>query len=237
VESKWTSEALPQFFQDRYSPLKGYLQQFQFMEVLRAELRLMLRSVPVWVYVGMAIANFVPTVAPRGENMNLLPLVWLVPVLLWSQMGTREQRNNTAALLFSTPHSFLRQLPAQWAAGVLLALLSACGMILRAIRIGDLHMLAACLTGAIFIPSLALACGVWSNTPRLFEALYVGLWYMAVNGAPFADFMSMTPHAQPAKFLVWAAVLLGAAMLRRWWDVERGPAQRVLARAIAIPKA
>jgi hypothetical protein len=222
---------LPQFFHDRYSPLRGYLQQFQFMQVLRAELRLMLRSVPKWAYVAMAIANFVPLAAPRTEKLNLLPLVWLVPVLLWSQMGTREHRNNTAALLFSTPHSFLRQLPAQWAAGVMLASLSACGMVARALITRDLHLMAACLTGAIFIPSLALACGVWSNTPRLFEAFYVGLWYLGVNGAPFADFMSMTPYSEPAKFLVWGAVLLGMAMLRRWWDVERGPAQRMLARA------
>ncbi len=230
IESKWTSAALPQFFQDRYSPLRGYLQQFQFMEVLRAELRLMLRSVPVWIYIGMGIANFVPLVAPRSTNMNLLPLEWLVPVLLWSQMGTREQRNNTAALLFSTPHSFLRQLPAQWAAGVLVALLASCGMLLRSVRFGDPHLFAACLTGAIFIPSLAIACGVWSNTPRLFEALYVGLWYMAVNGAPFADFMGMTPHSQPAQFLLLGVFLFAAALARRWWDVERGPAQRVLAR-------
>jgi hypothetical protein len=229
-ESKWTSAALPQFFFDRYSPLYGHLQHFQFLQVLGAELRLMLRSVPRWVYAGMAIANLVPLVAPHSQKMNLLPLVWLVPVLLWSQMGTREQRNSTAAMIFSSPHSLLRQLPALWAAGVVVALLSAIGMIGRALITGDVHLLASCLTGALFIPSMALAFGVWSNTPRLFEAFFVGFWYLGVNGAPFADFMGLTPLSSPMQFLIFGALLLGAALLRRWWDVERGAAQRALAR-------
>ena len=95
--------------------------------------------------------------------------------------------------------------------------------------IGDHHLLASCLSGAVFIPSLALACGVWSNTPRLFEALYVGFWYLALNGAPFADYMGLTPQAPAMVFMVMGCVLFVAALLRRWWDVERGPAQRLLA--------
>ena len=144
-------------------------------------------------------------------------------------MGTREQRNNTAALLFSAPHSFLRQLPALWCAGVLVSLVSATGMVMRAILIGDHHLVASCIAGAVFIPSLALACGVWSYTPRLFEALYVGFWYLALNGASFADYMGLTPQAPAMRFLVMGCCLSAAALLRRWWDVERGPAQRLLA--------
>jgi hypothetical protein len=231
-ESKWTVGALPQTLLDRSAQAQNYFEGFQFVTVLLAELRLMLRSVPKSAYVLIALVNFIAIVAPSSEKMTLLPFLWLAPVLLWSQMGTRERREGTAALMFSAPHSFLRQLPALWSAGALVALLSAAGMIFRAVRLGDPHLLAACLAGAVFIPSLALACGVWSNTPRLFEALYVGLWYLALNGAPFADFMGLTPHSSPATFAVLGGCLFAAAMLRRWWDVERGPAQRVLAFAI-----
>jgi len=229
VESKWTLAVLPQSLVHRYAQAEGYSQQFQFLGILRAELRLMLRSVPRAVYGLVGLINFIALVAPRNQKLNLLPLLWLIPVLLWSQMGTREQRNNTAALVFSAPHSFLRQLPALWCAGVLVALLSALGMILRAAVLGDRHLLACCLTGAVFIPSLALACGVWSNTPRLFEALYVGWWYIAVNSAPFADYMGLNPNSSPVRFLVLGCCLFTAALLRRWWEVERGPAQRLLA--------
>jgi hypothetical protein len=189
----------------------------------------MLRSVPWPVYGVMGIINFIAIVSPKQEHMNVLPLVWIAPVLLWSQMGTRERREITAGLLFSAPHSFLRQLPALWTAGALVTLLSAIGMVGRAWMHHDVHMLATCVAGVVFIPSLALACGVWSSTPRLFEALYVTWWYIAVNGAPFADFVGMTPQSSPATYMALGAALFTAAVLRRWWDVERGPAQRVFA--------
>ena len=228
-ESKWAAAVLPRSLADGYLQLNRYGEQFQFVSVVRAELRLMLRSVPLPVYGVMALINFIALVAPMQEHFNVLPLVWFAPVLLWSQMGTRERRENTAAMLFSAPHSFLRQLPALWTAGALVTLLSAIGMVGRAWMHHDLHMLATCIAGAVFIPSLALACGVWSGTPRLFEALYVIWWYIAVNGAPFADFFGMTSLSSPATYTLLGAVLFTAAMVRRWWDVERGPAQRVLA--------
>ena len=228
-ERKWATAALPRSLVAGYSQIDRFGQRFQFVSVVRAELKLMLRSVPWPVFGVMGIINFIAIVSPKQEHMNVLPLLWVAPVLLWSQMGTRERRENTAALLFSAPHSFLRQLPALWTAGALVTLLSAIGMVGRAWIHHDAHMLATCIAGAIFIPSLALACGVWSSTPRLFEALYVIWWYIAVNGAPFADFVGMTSHSSPSTYTALGAALFTAAMLRRWWDVERGPAQRALA--------
>lgn len=224
-ESKWAVASMAHL-----SSLDRYAQQFQFVAVLRAELRLMLRGVPKVMYIAVALANFIAMVAPRSENMNLLPLLWLLPVLLWSQMGTRERSSNTSGLLFSAPHSFLRQLPALWLAGVLVAAGSSIGMIVRAAGSGNRFLLMTCIAGGVFIPSLALACGVWSNTPRLFEALYVTWWYIALNGVPDADFMGMTQHGSPSLYFLLGFALLGTALARRWWDVERGAAERILMR-------
>ncbi len=131
-ESKWATAALPRSLVEGYSQIDRLGQRFQFVSVLKAELKLMLRSVPWPVYGVMGIINFIAIVAPAQEHMNVLPLVWIAPVLLWSQMGTRERRENTAGLLFSAPHSFLRQLPTLWMAGALVTLLSAFGMVGRA---------------------------------------------------------------------------------------------------------
>lgn len=228
-ESKWATDGLRRSLLEGYSQLDRVGHQFQFVSVVKAELKLILRSVPWPAFGVMGLINFIAIVAPQQEHTNVLPLVWIAPVLLWSQMGTRERRENTAGLLFSAPHSFLRQLPALWTAGVLVTLLSAIGMVGRACIQHDAHMLATCFAGALFIPSLALACGVWSSSPRLFEALYITWWYIAVNGAPFADFVGMTPHSAPSTYAALGAALFTAAMSRRWWDVERGPAQRALA--------
>ena len=44
-------------------------------------------------------------------------------------------------------------------------------------------------SGALFIPSLALALGIWSKGQKLFEVLYISLWYMALNKVYAADYL------------------------------------------------
>ena len=42
----------------------------------------------------------------------------------------------------------------------------------------------------LFIPSLALAAGVWTGSGKLFEVLYLFLWYAGpLNRIPFLDFI------------------------------------------------
>jgi hypothetical protein len=43
--------------------------------------------------------------------------------------------------------------------------------------------------GLLFIPSLALALGVLGRSSRLFQAVYLLLWYAVVNSTATLDFM------------------------------------------------
>jgi hypothetical protein len=57
----------------------------------------------------------------------------------------------------------------------------------------------AWIAGALFIPSLALLLGTVSRTHRLFQALYVLLWYAAVNQLAAADYMgTVLVNGRPA---------------------------------------
>ena len=59
--------------------------------------------------------------------------------------------------------------------------------------------MAAWLAGALFIPSLALFLGTASRTHRMFQALYVILWYAAVNQVKAADYMgTVLVNGRPA---------------------------------------
>jgi len=58
---------------------------------------------------------------------------------------------------------------------------------------------AAWIAGAVFIPSLALLLGTASRTHRMFQALYVILWYAAVNQLAAADYMgTVLVNGRPA---------------------------------------
>ena len=67
----------------------------------------------------------------------------------------------------------MRQLPAQWLAGFVFTLLIGLGAILRFTVDGNTVGLLTLLSGVIFIPSLALASGVWSGSSKPFKILYI----------------------------------------------------------------
>ena len=198
----------------------------RFFTLLAAELRLMLKGRSKWWYLvalGLFIGCFAATAGePRGKT---LAFTWLWPALLWSAMGTRESRNATGALIFSSARALSRQLPAVWAAGVCVALLTGAGVAVRCVVARDWVHLFAWLVGAMFIPALALALGVWSGTSKLFEGLYTAWWYAGpLQPTPGLDFMGASPvpsASAPVYYLVASFALLAVAAVGRRRQIRR----------------
>ena len=78
----------------------------------------------------------------------------------------------------------------------------------------------AWVAGALFIPTLALMLGVWTNTRRMFELIYLLCWYMAFNGIAALDFIGTTQGAldrgNPWVFLGLALGFLVLSLAGRW---------------------
>jgi hypothetical protein len=190
----------------------------RFMHLVTAELRLMLKGHPWWWYVvaaGLFIACVAaPIHAVRG---GVIIVAWIWPLLLWSQMGARESRYATDSLIFSSEGALVRQLVAVWMAGVFVALITGGGLGIRLLATGDAQGVSAWLAGALFIPTLALALGVWTGSSKAFEAIFTVWWYVGpANHVPGADFMGTTPaSSQATTYLVLTAILLAACYLGR----------------------
>jgi hypothetical protein len=200
------------------TPLARVGGRTRFGHLVLAELRLMLQGQKWWWYAGAA-GLFIgclssPLEAGRG---GVILAAWIWPLLLWSQMGSREARWGTGALMFSAPRMLGRQLPAAWVAGVLVAMATGGGLAIRLLLAGDAQGLAGWLAGALFIPSLALALGLWSGSSKFFEALYTGWWYIGpLHHIRNADFMgTMAASCTPGLFVGMAAVLLASCWVRR----------------------
>lgn len=196
---------------------------FRFTGVLAAELRLALKGQPWWWYAAAAGLVIAGLTAPiQGVRQFVLPLAWIWPILVWSPMGNRESRFGTGELLFSAPRPVGRQLPAVWMAGVLIAAAVGGGVAARYLAAGDLPALAAWAAGALFIPSLALALGVWSGSGKLFEAVYLLIWYIGpMNRTPQLDYLGATGQGRPLVWLAATALLAAAAAAGRRWQLQR----------------
>lgn len=167
-----------------------------YARLIGAELRLTLKELRwYWHLIAVGIvasALFVPLDIAR---LVVLPLAMVWPVLVWSSLGVREVQDRTAPIIFALPYSLRRQLSVTWLVGVLLALAMSSTVLARLAWAGDWSSLLAVLVGALFVPSLALALGCWSGTSKLFQAIYLFVWYLAaVQGVVFVDFMGHFPQ-------------------------------------------
>jgi hypothetical protein len=207
--------------QVRLTPLSGKKRVVRWGVILASELRLLLKGVPWWWFLGATTLIVLCLFLPFAVSLDyLFPLAWLWSLPTWSGLGNRETRYRTEQLVFSTAHPLVRQLPMQWLAGISIALLTASGMIAHFVFISDWSGLLALGVGAVFIPALALATGTWTGNSRLFEVVFVVLWYIGViNHVAVLDFMGVTRTdsalSLPLAYALAAVVLLALAFMGR----------------------
>ncbi|SHE96703.1 hypothetical protein [Streptoalloteichus hindustanus] len=188
-----------------------------FARLLWGELRILVQGVRPWWWGGAVFIAATSTLAPATNITRvMLPVAWLWPVLIWSRLGTQRHEHGVSALLGAYPTARQR-LIAEWLSGF--ALTAAVGIVplLKMMSISDWAGVAAWTAGAVFIPSLALLLGSLSRTHRLFQAVYLPVWYGAVNGLPVLDFMGVIrvdgePAGLPLAVVVGLAAVMVAAV-------------------------
>ena len=190
---------------------------FAFPTLLRAEILLLLKGHSKWWYLGLAASLVTGTFVPlRGAREFVLPIASLWPVLVWSALGHRERRDNVAPVLFSAPRPLGRLLVASWCAGTVLALAVFAPVLLRLAIAGEGGYLLGGVTGAAFIAALALASGVWTGSAKMFEALYLMLWYIGpMHHMPELDYTGVT-IARPLAFTLIEIAVTGALLMLAW---------------------
>ncbi len=189
-----------------------------FPRLAMAELRLMFKGVARWWYLAAAGLLAGQLLAPLEQARGIwLALAWAWPLLLWSQLGTRENRWNTRALLYATASYRVQQFFAIWLAGVVLAVIAGLGAALRLAVAGVWGGLLGWAVCTLLIPSLALALGSWSGSSKPFEVIYLICWYLGpINHVPGLDFIALNSNAPILlAYLAAGIVLCGLAFLGR----------------------
>lgn len=194
----------------KLTPIEPGQKYFSPMPILIGELRLLINGIRWWWLIIFAALNAASVLLPVDSARGyLLPMIWILPLALWSALGTREVHHNTSQLIFSAPHPLKRQLPLMWLAGVIVAITVSMGVALNLALAGDWDHLLAWSTGALFIPTLALVSGVWSGSRKPFEVLYLLLWYAGpVNRIENLDFMGASLTAPINRTLVYGMITL-----------------------------
>jgi len=73
--------------------------------------------------------------------------------------------------------------------------------------------LIALVSGALFIPSLAVASGVWSGTSKLFEIFYMVIWYLGpLIKLAELDYNGSHGNGSPEFFIPFSMALIAFAI-------------------------
>ena len=218
----------------KFETLEAESLQFGFITVLTAELKLCFKEYTqlhfpgIWMIATsllLIVSGFViPLDAARSI---LLPIAWIIPLPFWSKMGIRENQHRTNQLVFSSAYSLKHQFVAMWITGVVLTVITGSGVALNMALHSDFPSILAWLVGAIFIPSLALCIGVWTGSNKLFELIYILLWYIGpFNKVRILDFMGVLRSSVVSNiwqtYLVISVILFGLAFIGRKWQIQRG---------------
>jgi len=200
--------------------------RFGLTAATAAELRMALRRRRLW-YLAIAALAVGSLAAPVGVARSaLVPIAMLLTLPALSTLGTREQRENTASLLFTTAPPVQLLAPTYLSgvvvvafvvapAGARFALLGVSGRLP-----GAGGALLGLLGAVLALPAVALASGVWTTRPRVFETAFLLAWYLGpVNGLVILDFVAARPETTaagvPLAYVAAAPVFLIVAALGR----------------------
>ena len=182
------------------------------------ELHVLISRTPRWWQFGaLALIVAGALVPATAATTVLLAVAWLWPVLIWSRLGTQQYEHNVHPLVAAAPAS-RRRLLAEWLAALLVTAVVGAGPLVRMAVSGDRAGITAWLAGAVFIPTLALALGTLSRSPRTFQATYLLLWLLVITGERTLDFMGAVrdggrPAGPVPVVVLGVTAVLGVAVL------------------------
>jgi hypothetical protein len=93
----------------------------------------------------------------------------------------------------------MRQYPAIWLSGVVIAAASVAVMVLRASIEGQWPYAATLVVAAFLVPTVSLAMGTLSGSRKLFEVSYLMIWYVgSIDRLTALDLLGTTDESVTA---------------------------------------
>jgi hypothetical protein len=165
-------------------------------------------------YLGMAGLWIATLLTPDKFLTVWLVFMTLLLLLVWSKMGLRESFYHTQQIVFSCTQPLLRLLVSAWLAGVCVTAVLWSGAAIRfALHQQGANLMAWGLA-VLMVPSLALLLGVWTGTSKVFEVVYLIIWYVGiVSRLPALDFLGLTPQAVVFQHPAWITAFLVVCIL------------------------
>ncbi|MFD2132429.1 hypothetical protein ACFSKI_14585 [Pseudogracilibacillus auburnensis] len=186
--------------------------RIRFIPLIKAELLIMVKGFSIWMYLLCASIILLSAFLPLTVMKSWVSFIIILPIAIWSRMGTKEKHFFTKDLIISSGPSFPRVV-SLWIAGLSVGCIVSLGVLIRFMIEGQMSQFLSWVIGIMFIPTLALALGSVSGTKKLFEIIFLLWWYLGpMNGIPYLDFLGMMNNHE-VFYLISTVILLIFIML------------------------
>lgn len=190
-------------------------QSIHYARLIIAESKVLLRGYSKWLYIILIISLIVSYALPMNILVSWSPLFILFPLAIWSRMGTVDTTNRTEQLILSTPYASIKFF-ITWLSGLFITFIYSFGIVLRLSITGDIRAGIAYVIGILFIVTLAITLGYFAKSRRVFESIYLLLWYMGpVNQIPYLDFTGLSMNHSLQYFILSLCLMSSVVILQK----------------------
>ncbi|AZV57801.1 hypothetical protein [Clostridium sp. AWRP] len=189
------------------------------LSILKSNLKIIL-AYPNLYWYAVLIFCFIGVFFSEGDNLNklLIPVIWILPILIWSKLGTIQMDFNMESYLLTYKNYRNAELLNSATAGILFTILINTSVIIKFLLMHNFLRAAYILMGIFFVNSLGIFIGNFARSSTAFEITYIILWYVGIlNGLTNLDFLGITSKAAnchiPIIFLAIGAFLIAASMV------------------------
>jgi hypothetical protein len=203
------------------------MQALNFTRLVQQELNLMTKGRAIgWqlVMYGLGLAQLL--VSPEVLFSIILPATFMGNIFVLSSLGQRESFYGAQSLVFGHRGLMSGQFPAMLVAGLMFVLLTVSPAIIHLFLVGQIMLVMNLLVGVLTIVSLALACGVLTQSSRPFEIVFTIIWYLGpLQGLVYLDFIGAhsTERNETSfvPFLLSAFILINLSIIGRIAQLKR----------------
>lgn len=189
------------------------------LNIIFGELKLMFATCNLWWYTAIIFCS-IGVFFSKGEILYklLIPVIWILPIFIWSKLGTIQINFNMEDYLVTYKNYRKSQLFNSVVAGILFTTLINISVIIKFIVLNYYLETIYILMGIVFVNAFGMFIGNVSKNSTAFEIIYTILWYVGMlNGFTSLDFIGLTKPAVsahiPIMFFVIGNVLLIASII------------------------
>ncbi|MGO5065617.1 hypothetical protein FDF31_10280 [Clostridium sporogenes] len=189
------------------------------LSIIKSEIKIIFALPKLWWYIIIILCS-IGVFFVEGDMLYkfLIPVIWILPIFIWSKLGSIQMNFNMEEYLFTYKNYRNKQLLNSIITGILFTIFINIGVIIKFAMLNNFLAICYILMATFFVNVLGIFIENATGSSTAFEIIYIILWYVGIlNGLMSLDFLGLTQKAAsahiPIIFLVIGVALLIASII------------------------